>query len=118
MFLSSVLSRCPIIPGAQNERLSAQQSLCLCPSQVGTGFMEQVQILMSRVRHEWIAKVLIPRTWREDALRRLFQMNVHPLSLFPGADGLGQFCAQKAELWDGSRQSTKKSKRDPARFRE
>jgi hypothetical protein len=89
----------PILPAAHNNRLTAQQGLFLCPSQVGTGFMEQLQALMLDVKQEWIAKVVIPRNLREEILRRLFQMNVHPLSLFPGADGLGQFCAQKAELW-------------------
>ena len=89
----------PIVPGTQNERLSAQQGLFLCPSKIGTDFMEQAETLMSEDEGEWIVKVIIPRTLREEALRRLFQMNVHPLSLFPGADGLGRFCAQKAELW-------------------
>lgn len=92
----------PIIPGAQNERLSAQQGLFLCASQIGTGFMEQAEELMDGISQDWIVKIVIPRTMREEALSRLFEMNVHPLSLFPGADGLGRFCALKAQLygWD------------------
>jgi hypothetical protein len=89
----------PIVPSSQNERLSAQQGLFLCPSRIGTDFMGQVEKLMRGVKQEWIVKILIPAALRTEALRRLFRMNVHPLSLFPGADGLGQFCAQKAELW-------------------
>jgi hypothetical protein len=92
----------PILPGSQNERLSAQQGLFLCPSRVGTSFMQQAEQLMQGTKHQWIVKIVIPITLREEILRRLLQMNVHHLSLFPGADGLGRFCALKAELtgWD------------------
>lgn len=89
----------PILPGAQNERLSAQQGLFLCASQLGPPFLDQLRSLMKGVKEEWIVKLEIPKTLRVEILRRLFQMNVHPLSLFPGADGLGTFCSQKAELW-------------------
>ena len=89
----------PLIPAAQNERLSAQQGLFLCPSKIGTPFMEQLEALMDRTKQEWIVKIVVPRSLREEALRRLLQMNIHHLSLFPGADGLGRFCALKAELW-------------------
>jgi hypothetical protein len=89
----------PLVPGAQNERLSAQQGLFLCPSQVGPTLMEQLAKLMHPVKDEWIVKIVIPRTLRSEILRKLFQMNVHPLSLFPGADGLGRFCSLKAELF-------------------
>jgi FRG domain-containing protein len=89
----------PILPGTQNERLSAQQGLFLCPSQVGPSLMEQLDKLMRPVKHEWIVKIVIPRALRSEILGKLFQMNVHPLSLFPGADGLGRFCSLKAELF-------------------
>ena len=89
----------PLIPRAQNKRLAAQQGLFLCPSQVGIGFMEQVTLLMNGVPDDWIVKIVIPRVLRDEVLKRLFQMNIHPLSLFPGADGLGRFCTQKAALW-------------------
>lgn len=89
----------PVLPGAQNERLSAQQGLFLCPSKIGSTFMEQ---LMGRAEHEWLVKIVLPRSMRDEALRCLLRMNVHHLSLFPGPDGLGRFCALKAELsgWD------------------
>jgi hypothetical protein len=89
----------PILPGTQNERLSAQQGLLLCPSQVGPTLMQQLEVLMSGVADQWIAKIVVPRAKRIEILRRLFHMNVHPLSLFPGPDGLGRFCKLKAELF-------------------
>jgi hypothetical protein len=89
----------PILPNTQNERLSAQQGLFLCPSQVGPSLMQQLDTLMHANRDEWIVKITIPRALRLEILSRLFQMNVHPLSLFPGADGLGRFCKLKAELF-------------------
>src|SRR5205085_9529443 len=82
----------PMLPRAQNERLSAQQGVFLCPSRVGIGFMEQVENLMGGINNDWIVKIEVPRTLREEVLRRLLQMNVHHVSLFPGADGLGRFC--------------------------
>jgi hypothetical protein len=89
----------PLLPRAQNERISAQQGLFICASQLGSSVMAQTQKLMRGARTEWVRKIVIPRTLRQEALRRLFQMNVHPLSLFPGPDGLGQFAKQKAELF-------------------
>jgi hypothetical protein len=89
----------PILPGTQNERLSAQQGLFLCPSQIGPSLLMQLEKLMRDVRDVWIVKIVIPRRLRQKVLRKLFQMNVHPLSLFPGADGLGRFCKLKAELF-------------------
>jgi hypothetical protein len=61
--------------------------------------MEQLQELMRDVKSEWVLKIVIPRTMRIEILRKLFQMNVSPLSLFPGADGLGKFCSLNAELF-------------------
>jgi hypothetical protein len=89
----------PLLPRSQNERISAQQGLFLCPSQVGPTLMEQLSKLMHGSNREWVTKILIPRSMRRDILQRLFRMNVHPLSLFPGADGLGRFCREKAELF-------------------
>jgi hypothetical protein len=89
----------PIFPRIHNERISAQQGLFLCPSQVGPSLMEQIEKLMRGSKAEWVVKIVIPRTMRIEILRKLFQMNVHPLSLFAGADGLGRFCGQKAELF-------------------
>jgi len=61
--------------------------------------MGQLAKLMRDVKANWIVKITIPRTLRAEILRRLFRMNVHRLSLFPGPDGLGCFCAQKAEIF-------------------
>lgn len=91
----------PILPSTQNERLSAQQGLFLCPSQVGPSLLEQLQKLMINTRREWIVKIIAPRSLREDALRKLFRMNIHPLSLFPGADGLGRFCKPRRNCLAG-----------------
>lgn len=89
----------PLLPRSLNERLSAQQGLFLCPSQIGPTLIEQLEELMLGVRDEWIAKITIPATMRREILQKLFRMNIHPLSLFPSADGLGRFCKEKAELF-------------------
>jgi len=88
-----------LLPRTQNERISAQQGLFLCPSRIGPTFMEQLQELMHDVKSEWALKLIIPRKMRTEILNKLFQMNVNPVSLFPGADGLGKFCSLKAELF-------------------
>jgi hypothetical protein len=61
--------------------------------------MAQIEDLMVDVREDWLVKILIARTLRDEVLKRLFHMNVHPLSLFPGIGGLGRFCELKSELW-------------------
>ena len=90
-----------LVPHSQNVRLSAQQGLFICPSQVGPTLLEQMEKVMfdEDIKSEWLIKIVFPRTFRKELLRHLFQMNIHPLSLFPGADGLGKFCALKAELF-------------------
>jgi hypothetical protein len=88
-----------LLPSTQNERISAQQGVFICPSQVGPTLIEQLEDLMRDIKTEWLIKIVIPRTMRTEILRKLFQMNVSPLSLFPGADGLGRFCSLKAELF-------------------
>jgi FRG domain len=89
----------PLAPRLQNERLSAQQGLFLCPAQVGSAFMEQLEAMMENAKEEWLIKIVIPRALRDLMLKRLFQMNIHSQSLFPGTDGLGRFCQSKIELW-------------------
>jgi hypothetical protein len=103
----------PIVPGAQNERLSAQQGLFLCPSKIGTEFMEQAERLMSGNRQGWIVKVIIPRTLREEALRRLFQMNVHPLYCSPAQMGWDSSVRKRLSCGGGSRQLGPVRARDP-----
>jgi hypothetical protein len=88
-----------LLPSTQNERISAQQGLFICPSRVGPTMIEQLEDLMRGTTTEWLIKIVIPRTMRTEILRKLFQMNVSPLSLCPGADGLGKFCSLKAELF-------------------
>jgi hypothetical protein len=89
----------PLLPRAQHERISAQQGLFICASRLGPSLMEQTEKLMRSVKTQWVRKIVIPRTLRQEILRRLFQMNVHPLSLFPGPDGLGRFAGLKSELF-------------------
>lgn len=61
--------------------------------------MKQLEALMVGQAEKWATKIVVTSELRKEALRRLFQMNIHPLSLFPGVDGLGRFCGQKADLF-------------------
>lgn len=88
----------PLSPRTQNERISAQQGVFLCPSRLNSALLSQMDEMMAGVKDDWITKLVVPRTLREEVLRRLLEMNIHPLTLFPGLDGLGSFCVQKAEL--------------------
>jgi hypothetical protein len=89
----------PIIPRLQNERLTAQQGLFLCPSLLGSSFIDQLEVMMNNVAEDWLVKIVVPRALRNQMLKQLFQMNIHSHSLFPGAEGLGRFCHSKVELW-------------------
>ncbi len=58
-------------------------------------------MMMKNRSDEWIKLFEIPTRVLPEIERRLFQMNVHELSLFPDLEGLAGFLRQKASLhWD------------------
>lgn len=47
----------------------------------------------------WLRRIRINQAVREEILRKLFQMNVHELALFPDLDALARFLRQKAQIF-------------------
>jgi hypothetical protein len=85
-----------VLPNVENIRLSCQQGLFLLSA---GNFRESLESMMcGKARSQWLRLIYIDRQSRHDILRRLLQMNIHELSLFPDLDGLARFAAAKAEL--------------------
>lgn len=88
-------------PTVQNARLSSQQGVFLLNGAERHSLRASLQTMIGVCQGKWCRcfKVL------PDALpsieRKLFQMNIHELSLFPDIEGLAGFLRQKVRLhWD------------------
>jgi hypothetical protein len=79
-----------------NERLTVQQGLFLCPSQVSAGFEENLQAMS--LTGTKIEKLDFPSNLRESVLAELNKMNINRASLFPGIDGFAQSLAVNVQI--------------------
>lgn len=75
-----------------NQRHAAQQSLFLAPGDVSKDFEENLRILQSSDPPERsrLVKICIKQSLRDEALRKLYCMNISRETLFPDLDGLAQ----------------------------
>jgi hypothetical protein len=88
-------------PTIQNPRLSCQQGIFLLNGAERQSLQGSLFKMMTHRSDQWIKLFEIPRSVLPEIERRLFQMNVHELSLFPDLEGLAGFLRQKARLhWD------------------
>jgi hypothetical protein len=95
------------LPSAQNRRLSSQQGAFLFNGAHDVNFQESLFRMMGESRDVWYKRFRIPRSLLTDIEEKLFQMNIHELSLFPDMQGLAGFIIQKLRLyWVPSSHST------------
>jgi len=88
-------------PTVQNPRLSCQQGVFLFNGAEKQSLRASLFKMMQNRSDEWIKLFEIPTGVLPEIERRLFQMNVHELSLFPDLEGLAGYLRQKASLhWD------------------
>jgi hypothetical protein len=88
-------------PTIQNPRVSCQQGIFLLNGAESQSLQGSLFKMMQNRSDEWIKLFKIPSSLLPEIARRLFQMNVHELSLFPDLEGLAGFLRQKASLhWD------------------
>jgi hypothetical protein len=88
-------------PTVQNSRLSCQQGIFLLNGAEKQSLKVSLFKMMQNRSDEWIKLFKIPTSVLPEIERRLFQMNIHELSLFPDLEGLAGFLRQKASLhWD------------------
>jgi|SRR5579872_7287984 len=83
---------------SENARLSHQQGVFLLNG-AKFPFQESLFRMMRDCNDTWLRRIWIDRRIREDALRKLFQMNIHELALFPDLDGLAKFVRQRSRLF-------------------
>ena len=84
-------------PPVQTRRLSSQQGTFLFSGAEDLTFEKSLFKMMSG-RDGWYRQFKIPSQELPELERRLLQMNVHDLSLFPDMEGLAGFIRQKARL--------------------
>lgn len=84
-------------PGFESQRISSQQGCFLYNCNLAESFEASLNGMMGS-DDGWAYKFLIPRSSREEFLRKLLWMNVHAVSLFPDLDGLSRFLKMKSEL--------------------
>ncbi|HUY14116.1 MAG TPA: FRG domain-containing protein [Terriglobia bacterium] len=89
-------------PPTENRRLSSQQGTFLFSAAEDDPFEKSLGKMMNGHPGEWSRQYQIPRQALPEIERRLFQMNIHDLSLFPDMEGLAGLIRQKARLHWGS----------------
>jgi hypothetical protein len=81
---------CPLNPFRLNERLRIQKGVFLAPGSLDVPFAENLAALPGYHAADRVLKIIIPKSFAEDALAQLFQMNISRATLFPGLDGYSQ----------------------------
>lgn len=78
---------CPLNPFRLNERLLIQRGLFMCPGTAQDTFEDNLLALPGAEKAENVCVLILPEGLRDEALRRLFHMNITRASLYPGLDG-------------------------------
>ena len=86
------------LPSAKNLRLSSQQGVFLFNGAQGLTFSQSLFRMMASHQRLWCRLFQIPASELSEIERRLFQMNIHDLALFPDMEGLAGFIKQKIQL--------------------
>jgi hypothetical protein len=86
------------LPPLQNSRLSSQQGVFLFNGAEDLTFEESLFTMMGGFDPVWYRIFRVPADLLPELERKLFQMNVHDLSLFPDLEGLAGFIRQKVHL--------------------
>jgi len=85
-------------PRSFNPRVATQQAAFLFNAAEGLSLESSLERFMSSLPGEWFRRVQIPEAILRECEDRLFQMNIHELSLFPDAQGLTGNISQKMRL--------------------
>jgi hypothetical protein len=86
------------LPPVQNVRLSNQQGAFLFNGAEKLTFQDSLFTMMKWHAGEWWRVYQVPNQALATVERKLFQMNIHDLSLFPDMEGLAGFIRQKSQL--------------------
>jgi hypothetical protein len=95
MFLEDpfALCVCPQNPFRLNERLRIQMGCFMVPGSIDAPFEDNLRALPGYENKDHIVKIVIPISFRNEALHQLFDMSISRRTLFPGLDGYAQSLA-------------------------
>jgi len=85
-------------PPAQNARLASQQGVFLFNGAESRTFEESLELMMKNIKVCWYKRFRVPADKLTKIEEKLFQFNIHDLSLFPDTEGLAGFVRQKLRL--------------------
>ncbi len=98
---------CPVCPIRMNERLAIQQGLFLCPGDITQTFEQNIEALSPS--KPFVRRITISIAARNEALLRLYRMNLSRASLFPDLDGFAtslwtrlRHLTELPDAWGGS----------------
>ena len=87
----------PVNPFRQNERLTAQQGLFLCPGDISKSFMANMSAMSKTAAKDQVVRIPVAATIKPVAIQELRRMNITSATLFPGlgefAESLGDWLA-------------------------
>lgn len=86
------------LPPVQNRRLSSQQGVFLFNGAERRTFRDSLFTMMTVHKGEWCRLFHVSADALQEAERRLFQMNIHDLALFPDMEGLAAFIRRRSRL--------------------
>lgn len=89
----------PLIPFNSHIRLTIQQGLFLCPTQIILPtFEENLKHTFENIPNDYIKKYLIPVELKPKIITELNYMNINDATLFPGIEGYSRFLKKKHSL--------------------
>jgi len=80
----------PINPFRLTERLTLQQGVFVCPSNINMPVMDNLTKMEGHDNPDHVVKIIIPKELRRDAMENLRRMNINRATLFPGLDGFAK----------------------------
>jgi hypothetical protein len=101
----------PINPFRLNERLRVQQGAFLIQGDISKPFTENLDALSRGEATNNILRIVIPELLRQEALQRLWSMDVSRAALFPGLDGFAKSLGINHSLFNPTRWATRARKR-------
>jgi hypothetical protein len=92
-----------IQPSRFNQRQTSQRGLFLCPGDVRQPFVHNLRPLVNGLQGVELGyKITVPHSERLACLQRLYMLNVHPATLFPGLDGFSHSLSLRLKMLESS----------------
>lgn len=77
-------------PFKLTERLTLQQGVFACPSNINKSFMDNLTNMKGHDNKDHVVKIIIPKNLHREALDYLRRTNINSATLFPGLDGFAK----------------------------